>query len=331
MNRNKYPTSDKESEDESDSLRREISELKAERDLLKFILNSIPDYVSYVDADLHYQFCNEKYAVESGQPLSSFVGQHVEQFIGKQGMQRIQPHIDAVLDGHLVAYDDQLNYRYMLNQSVEVRYTPDKMADDSVKGFSVYVRNITAQRRAEDTLRRQAHFDPLTELPNRLLFSNRLSQAASRALRLKSRYAVLFIDLDGFKLINDNCGHPFGDQVLRDVAQTLMKTVRQNDTFARFGGDEFALLIEDVENDNQVKSLADKMIQAVANLKLSPLNKFEMGASIGIAYFPDHAESVDELLSRADEAMYRAKKSGKNRYYLFGDNLQYLTISAESK
>ncbi|MEW8442145.1 MAG: GGDEF domain-containing protein, partial [Candidatus Thiodiazotropha taylori] len=97
--------------------------------------------------------------------------------------------------------------------------------------------------------------------------------------------------------------------------------VRQNDTFARYGGDEFALLVEDIENDKQVRSLADKIIQAVANLKLSHLHKFEIGASIGIAYFPDHAESVDELLNRADEAMYRAKKSGKNRYYLFGDNL----------
>ncbi|MBV2120711.1 MAG: GGDEF domain-containing protein [Candidatus Thiodiazotropha sp. (ex Ctena orbiculata)] len=321
MNHNKYPTSDKESEDVCDSLRREISELKAERDLLKFVLNSIPDYVSYVDADLHYQFCNEQYAVESGQPLSCFIGQHVAKFVGEQGMQRIQPHIDTVLDGHVVAYDEQLDYRYMLNQSVEVRYTPDKEANDRVKGFSVYVRNITAQRRAEDALRLQAHFDPLTELPNRRFFSDRLSQAASRALRLNSRYAILFIDLDGFKLINDSYGHPFGDQVLRDVAQTLVKKVRQNDTFARYGGDEFALLVEDVENDKQVRSLADKMIQAVANLKLSHLNKFEIGASIGIAYFPDHAESVDELLNRADEAMYMAKKSGKNRYYLFGDNL----------
>ncbi|MCG7964245.1 MAG: PAS domain-containing protein, partial [Candidatus Thiodiazotropha taylori] len=95
MNRNKYPTSDKESEDECDSLRREISELKAERDLLRFILNSIPDYVSYVDADLHYRFCNEQYAVESGQPLSCFIGQHVAKFVGEQGMQRIQPHIDT--------------------------------------------------------------------------------------------------------------------------------------------------------------------------------------------------------------------------------------------
>jgi diguanylate cyclase (GGDEF)-like protein len=223
--------------------------------------------------------------------------------------------VDRVLQGQLVTYDDRIDYRYKTKQDVEVRYTPHKAPDDSLKGFSVYVRNITAQRRAEETLLRQAQYDPLTNLPNRIFFNKRLEQALKRAKRMNGRFAILFIDLDGFKQVNDEMGHEVGDQVLRDVAGTFVEHLRGNDTLARIGGDEFVLLVEDLQAENQVESLANKLIDAVTLLDTPALNRVKIGSSIGIALYPDHAENANELLIRADEGMYEAKRQGKNRYY----------------
>jgi len=299
-------------------LQEQVRTLEAERDLLAFILDAIPDYVAYVDSDLVYRFCNAVYSSESGMPLETFIGQHVTEFVGKEGLNRIRPHVDRVLRGEAVTYDDRIDYRFKSQQDVEVFYTPHLSPDDFVKGFSVYVRNITTQRRAEETLRRQAQYDPLTNIPNRILFNKRLEQAISRADRIDSRLAILFIDLDGFKQVNDEMGHEVGDQVLREVAGTFVEHLRGNDTLARIGGDEFVLLVEDLESEHQAKRLADKLIESVSRLDIPVLRRVRIGSSIGIALYPDHADNATELLIRADEGMYEAKRQGKNRYFFVG-------------
>ena len=322
IDQNKLRDRERHLEIEIARLNNQLTALEAERDRLAFILDSIPDYVSYVDTDLTYRFCNKVYSTESGQPIDTFIGKHVVAYVGKQGLAKIQPHVDRVLRGVNVSYDDHIDYRYQTQQDVEVRYTPHKYPDNSVQGFSVYVRNITAQRRAEEMLLRQAQHDPLTDLPNRTLFNKRLAQAMSRAKRINGRLAIMFIDLDGFKQVNDEMGHEVGDQVLQDVADTLVEHLRVNDTLARIGGDEFVLLVEDLQGERQVECLANKLIDSVAMLETPALNQMKIGSSIGIALYPDHAENASELLNRADEGMYEAKRQGKNRYFLIGRSYQ---------
>lgn len=306
-------------EGEIDRLRKRLAALQAENDVMAFILDSIPDYVSYVNADITYQLCNRKYEIETGRTREAFLGKHVVEFMGEQGFAKIQRHVERVLKGELVTYKDRIDYRYLKQQDAQVQYAPHRSKEGAVIGFSVYVRNITAQHRAEEMLRRQAQHDPLTDLPNRILFNERLEQAIGRANRIGSQLAVLFIDLDRFKQVNDVFGHQVGDQVLRDVARNLSQILRSNDTLARIGGDEFVLLIEDLQDLEQVKILADKMIESILNMRTPALQKINISASIGIALYPDHGSDTRVLLVRADEAMYEAKRQGKGCYFLYGE------------
>ncbi len=307
-------------EEEINRLREQLADLQEERDLMAFILDSIPDYVSYVNADLTYKVCNRKYETEKGLSHDAFIGKHVVEFIGEQGFARIQPHVERVLKGELVTYEDHLDYKYLTKQDVQVQYAPHQSKEGAVIGFSVYVRNITAQYRAEEMLRRQAQHDPLTDLPNRILFNERLERAIVRANRISSQLAVLFIDLDGFKQVNDALGHEVGDHVLQDVARKLTQNVRRNDTLARIGGDEFVLLVEDLDGLDQVKNLADKVVESISNMHTPALKDIRIGASIGIAPYPDHGCDARTLLVRADEAMYEAKRQGKRCYFLYGSD-----------
>jgi diguanylate cyclase (GGDEF)-like protein/PAS domain S-box-containing protein len=304
-------------EQEIDHLRERLTALEAERDVMAFILDSIPDYVSYVDTDLVYRVCNRKYEIETGRSREAFLGKHVVAFMGEQGFAKIQRHVERVLKGELVTYKDRVDYGYQAQQDVEVQYSPHRSKERAVIGFSVYVRNITAQRRAEEMLRRQAQHDPLTDLPNRILFNERLEQAIGRADRIRSQLAVLFIDLDGFKQVNDVLGHEVGDQVLRDASHNLVQTLRRNDTLARIGGDEFVLLVEDLQGLEQATSLADKVVESISNLHTPALQNVRIGASVGIALYPEHGNDSRVLLVRADEAMYKAKRRGKNSHFLY--------------
>lgn len=298
-------------------LKDQISSLKSERDRLTFVLNAIPDFVAYVDKNLIYRFCNEIYSTETGKPLSAFTGKNVIEFIGQQGLNKIQPYVDRVLSGEFVTYNDRIDYKHKSQQDVEVMYIPDVSADDEVKGFAVYVKNITAQRQAEEVLRRQALYDPLTDLPNRNYFTKRLNQAISRADRNTHQLAILFIDLDGFKQVNDELGHYTGDQVLQDVAKNLQNQLREADTLARVGGDEFVLLLEDLKDIEHVEKLANKLIASIASLDSFALEKVNIGASIGVSFYPDHGTETHQLIIHADQAMYAAKKLGKNRFSIY--------------
>lgn len=160
-----------------------------------------------------------------------------------------------------------------------------------------------------------ANHDSLTSLPNRAMFTGQMELAIERAKRNKSRCALFFMDLDGFKEINDVYGHDIGDQVLVEVASILKKLIRNEDAIARLGGDEFTVLISDLKQNSDAEEIANKIIQAIGKpIKCRGNIICHIGISIGIAYFPDDAIETDMLLTRADDFMYVAKRSGKNRY-----------------
>jgi len=177
--------------------------------------------------------------------------------------------------------------------------------------------DITTEKENEERLYHLAHYDLLTDLPNRMLFYDRLRQGLLRAKRNKRQVAVMFLDLDGFKQVNDELGHPAGDELLRQVARRLTAVLRASDTVARFGGDEFTVSVPDLAADDDVSRVAQKIIAAVARPYYLGSNRVQVTTSVGIALYPLHGDDPDTLITHADMAMYETKKGGKNSYRFY--------------
>jgi len=173
----------------------------------------------------------------------------------------------------------------------------------------------------QNRLHRQAHYDTLTGLPNRSLFNDRLAQSLRRAERAQEMLAVLFIDLDDFKLINDTHGHRVGDLLLIEVARRLEGATRADDTLARLGGDEFTVFLQDVKSSDNALQVARKHLRSLLDVYLLEDKQLFVSASIGIALFPEHGNSNEILLKSADSAMYLAKQKGKNLIEIFTKSL----------
>lgn len=177
--------------------------------------------------------------------------------------------------------------------------------------------DITQIKHQQQLLELMAHYDPLTRLPNRTLFSDRLSQAIARSKRDKLLLAVCFLDLDGFKPINDQLGHGAGDQVLIEVANRIKQNLREEDTVSRHGGDEFALLLTGLHSVDEISQTLSRIHQAIAEAFLINGQTVNVGASTGVSVFPLDDADADTLVRHADQAMYQAKLTGKNRFRLF--------------
>ncbi|MFB9869715.1 putative bifunctional diguanylate cyclase/phosphodiesterase [Vreelandella sulfidaeris] len=170
----------------------------------------------------------------------------------------------------------------------------------------------------------QAQHDALTELPNRVLLSERLSRAIGLAKRHHHQVALLYLDLDAFKAINDSLGHAIGDFLLQSVAERLSKCVRNTDTICRQGGDEFVVLLSEIEKPQNATEVAEKILLELAESHLICHNELHITASVGISIYPEHGSDESTLLNNADTAMYHAKKSGRNNYQLFNEDMNAL-------
>ncbi|MDX6697789.1 MAG: hypothetical protein QOE65_1186 [Solirubrobacteraceae bacterium] len=184
------------------------------------------------------------------------------------------------------------------------------------------IRYAIERKRAEVELAHQALHDPLTGLPNRTLFLDRLAVALARVQRRRSAVAVLFLDLDRFKVINDSLGHEIGDRLLMDLAVRLQEVLRPGDTVARFGGDEFTILCEDVDGEHDAVLIAERSAEAVAAPFVLGETEAFLTASVGIAMATGRGARPEELIRDADAAMYRAKELGKSRYELFDEDMR---------
>lgn len=182
--------------------------------------------------------------------------------------------------------------------------------------FSV-IRDITGRRTAEQRIAQLAHFDMLTKLPNRTLFYDRLDQAVARARRYQQKFAVLFMDLDGFKQVNDEFGHHVGDSLLKMVAGRLTENARDMDTVARVGGDEFIFILNNIDHANNAVLVANKILDSFSRLFAINGSTCSIGCSIGISIFPDDTDAAETLVKMADDAMYMAKRGGRNNYQFF--------------
>jgi len=192
----------------------------------------------------------------------------------------------------------------------------DKRLTDLVDRLSVAITNI----RRSESLYQQAHFDALTGLLNRRAFEDRLRESIARSAR-SERGVLLFIDLDGFKKVNDTEGHDAGDRLLVMISERIRTTLRQEDTIARLGGDEFAIIVPGCGDDKDVTHLCERLIETITQPLVVDRMEHSVGASLGVAIYPDDGQRLEELVMKADSAMYRAKEAGGSKFAFFDDTL----------
>ena len=198
------------------------------------------------------------------------------------------------------------------------------------QNYTVLITDITEQKMAEQQLFRMAHYDVLTGLPNRRLFYDRLDQAILSVEREQEHVAVMLIDLDGFKQVNDHFGHSVGDEMLKIVSDRLLNSVRRSDTVGRMGGDEFLILLRHLKSDDDATSIATKMLAAIAEPVMLEEHEFYLTASIGLSLYKSR-QSIERILRDIDQAMYSVKLEGKNNYQLVNDELHPASINVLTK
>lgn len=203
---------------------------------------------------------------------------------------------------------------YVEKTPIEITTTATRDEKENISGLVLVLHDLTERKRYEEKLRYNAVTDYLTELPNRFRFFDRLSMALAQAQRDLSRMAILMLDLDDFKKVNDTWGHSIGDRLLRNVADRLIHMFRKSDTIARWGGDEFVLLLPEIPNAEVARNVAERILHSFNKPFEFDGLKVKITASIGISVFPDDSQDADMLIRNSDIAMYRAKEEGRNRF-----------------
>ncbi len=253
-----------------------------------------------------------------------------EKRVHPEDLPKVMQNVQKALDGEIDSFEVVHRMKHKDGHWVWINDKAKAYRDEkgNVIKFSGVHTDITAQKIAQDELLKKkleldhlAYHDTLTNLPNRALFFDRLSQAIKTAHRDNKKVALLFIDLDNFKEINDTFGHDTGDRVLQIIAQRLEQLVRESDTVARLGGDEFTIVLGELKHGEDSVVLADKILEAIQKPIEIEKHHFYLSCSIGIAIYPDDAQRAEELIKFADSAMYKAKKEGKNNFQFYTKEL----------
>lgn len=255
---------------------------------------------------------------------TQLVGKSMLDFLHPDYLPQAQKRLESLLRG-----EKQMPAEYKVvrldGSVIDVEITSSPFSHQGRFAVLHVARDITERKRSAEQLSFMAHYDSLTGLPNRVLFHQRLEHALSVAARPERSVELLFLDLDKFKLINDTLGHATGDLVLKETARRLQSTLRESDTVARLAGDEFVVLVENVDEAQRGGTIAEKILNAFTPPFLPGPPPLHVGTSIGIAAYPGDGTDAETLLKRADQAMYRAKQQGRNRYRYYSERLDAQT------
>lgn len=260
-----------------------------------------------------------------------FVNPAVERMIGYKPIEIIGQDVSKLLSGNDDPAGGRLPWltesgtpdrtancevlaRHRDGSTLPVELTASLMRTGGEPKYSVVLRDVSERHHAAERIRRLAHYDDLTGLPNRVLFCQLLNRALHEARNGNRPLAVLFVDLDRFKMINDTLGHEVGDTVLQQVASRLTGSLRPSDTVARFAGDEFVVLVREADDTAGIAATAKRIVDILAQPFVLDGQEYHLSASVGISTFPDDSADAQMLLRNADTAMYRAKEQGKNAY-----------------
>ncbi len=311
--------------------------------LHRYIVNSSPDIVFMLDGEGRFCFVNSKIESLLGYDCEELSGKHFRHILDEQDVARgtytlRDPSITAenprTFEVRLKTRGSQKANRHFEITAFPVDHETWPLAADfnarspgRKARFYGTARDVTERKEAEAFINFQAYHDLLTRLPNRALFTDRLHLAITQARRSKQKLAVMFLDLDRFKVINDTLGHAMGDLLLQAVTQRLEQCIRKGDTLSRFGGDEFTLLLPALNNSDDARRIARKLIDALkAPFHLGEHEVF-VGVSIGIAIYPEAGISLDQLIQNADIAMYHVKARGKDGYRFFSESMSINTAN----
>jgi diguanylate cyclase (GGDEF)-like protein/PAS domain S-box-containing protein len=304
--------------------------LRESEERLRLIANNVPALISYVDRDQRYRFSNRTYNDWFGIAHDRMQGCTIAEIFGDEAYGRMRPDVERVLAGTSVEFELALG-EGTRRRTLQVACVPHFGEKREVLGFYLLANDVTQLKRAQEDLRYAAiqlqhdarrleflaHHDTLTGLPNRAMFSERAREAVAHARRHQKTAALLFIDLDNFKTVNDTLGHDVGDALLKIISSRLRASVRGDDFVARIGGDEFCVLLQDIADPREAAAVAQKLLQELGKSYRIGEHQVNSGGSIGIACVPQDGEDVATLLRLADLAMYRAKELGRNGYQFF--------------
>jgi diguanylate cyclase (GGDEF)-like protein/PAS domain S-box-containing protein len=277
------------------------------------------DLITLLGTDLRVTYQSEAVTKILGRPTSEFVGRSLDDLVHPDDVAATQIHLAKVLTGGLASTSTfEVRVGHHDGQWRILNLVITNLFDEPEVGAIVLNgRDVTERHALEQELEHQAFHDTLTGLANRALFFDRLSHAMDRSARVANDVAVLFVDLDDFKTVNDSFGHPAGDQLLVQVAKRIRDALRPSDTVARFGGDEFAVLVEEGAMPEAAQEVAGRINDAMASTFRVLTNDVTMRPSIGIAIADQPLVTPDDLLRDADLAMYVAKRKGKGRYEMY--------------
>jgi diguanylate cyclase (GGDEF)-like protein/PAS domain S-box-containing protein len=302
------------------------SSLATSQNMLQAVMNNSPAIIYLKDLSGRYLLVNKEF--------ERIVGITNENITGKTDHEVFPKHIadefvnhdqDALSSGQHKQFEETLELEGGNQIYLSLKF-PLKDIDGNNFAVCGISTDITMRKHAEAELEHLATYDILTELPNRALFMELLTQALTQSKREHTRHALLFIDLDNFKIVNDSLGHHIGDLLLKEVARRLRDCIRNGDTVSRLGGDEFVLLLQRIKHPPEAAEVSNKIIQA-----LSPGFEIEnrtvyITPSIGIVISPDNGNDAQKLLRNADTAMYQAKKEGRNTYQFFTEEMNQLVL-----
>jgi len=275
------------------------------------LIHLMLDTVFVVDADNQIVFVSDACEALLGYRAEELTGTPITDYMHPEDLAATQESINRVMSGQ-PHVDLRNRYIHKNGSAVHILWSARWSEEDGVRiGVA---RDVTALRQAEEELRFLAHHDPLTGVTNRALFKDRLESALRAAHRHQSSLALLFLDINDFKAVNDAHGHVMGDRVLCTVARRLESCIRETDTVARVGGDEFIVLLTDIPSTDTVSAKVDQVLAVMAEPLGAELDGIIMpSCSIGVAYYPEDGEDVDTLLSHADSKMYAMKRRSASR------------------
>lgn len=282
---------------------------------LRTITDNLPVLISYIDADHRMTFCNGTFREWLGIEPEKVIGMLIQDIIGTGLYEQRRHNMDLALAGERVVFD-VTSKALGITRHLHNTYIPDRRKDGKVVGFYTLSSDVSAMKEVEQKLTMLARHDGLTGLANRHQMDEKLAETLKRSRRQGQPLALLFLDIDNFKKINDTFGHAAGDDVLKEFSVRLRKVVRGTDTVARLAGDEFIILLEALHSTAEAEAVAEKILQKIQKSFFSGSHSLTVTTSIGIAYSEQCSLTAKDFLAHADTALYRAKAEGRNRFTL---------------
>ncbi len=313
--------------------RRIALRLESSERIYRYLVDSSPDIIYTLDYEGRFTFVNDRVQPLLGFSREELIGMHFSVLVHEDDLDRANYVFNEYRGDYRLSRNVELrlksrhadgDQRTFSHELMSITYgSHDEVPDSQLNRLETFwgtygvARDITERKRADELINYQAFHDILTQLPNRALFRDRLGLALLQAKRNESKLAVMFLDLDRFKIVNDTLGHGAGDELLQQVASRLKACLRRCDTLSRLGGDEFLVVLADLNDRRDAVMIAEKFIESLRLPFALAGQLVHISASIGIAVYPFDGESVDDLIRNADVAMYQMKSQGKNGHVFF--------------